>query len=231
MGNGRWSKRWMRDGLHVDTRNRSTSFKPGSESSLGGVSALGLGSGIWVAGANAGGVAWRMTSTWKLVSQMVHIHPNLSAPSKVRRGGCPPKSSWGRGHPPKSSQRPMEGSRDPSPTNASTVETLIGTYLASILHGSPSTPLWRWHKALSLFLVSILGEESVRKEMRKKRECSCIAPCKKNSLKLLTLVGTCQNSKCEGRIGQGVSWGIEVMKMSLIWWSAEHGWHGDKSCG
>ena len=34
----------MRDGLHVDARNRSTSFKPGSESSLGGISALELGS-------------------------------------------------------------------------------------------------------------------------------------------------------------------------------------------
>ena len=34
----------MRDGLHVDAKNCSTSFKPGSESSLGGISALGLGS-------------------------------------------------------------------------------------------------------------------------------------------------------------------------------------------
>ena len=35
-----------------------------------------------------------------------------------------------------------EASRGPSPTNASTVETLIGTYLASIpLHRYPGTPL------------------------------------------------------------------------------------------
>ena len=39
-------------------------------------------------------------------------------------------------------QKVQEGSRDPSPTNASTVETLIGMYLASIpLHGSPGIPL------------------------------------------------------------------------------------------
>ena len=35
-----------------------------------------------------------------------------------------------------------EASRGPSPTNASMVETPIGTYLASIpLHGYPGTPL------------------------------------------------------------------------------------------
>ena len=78
---GRLVMRWKgsrRDGLHVDARNRSNFFKPGSESSLGGVSALGLGSGVWAVGANAGGVAWRMTSTWQLVSETVHVHPNLS---------------------------------------------------------------------------------------------------------------------------------------------------------
>ena len=46
MGELKVVQRWMRDGLHVDARNHSTSFKPGSESSLGGVSALGLGSGV-----------------------------------------------------------------------------------------------------------------------------------------------------------------------------------------
>ena len=35
-----------KDGLHIDTRHCSTSFKPRSESSLRGILSLGLGSGI-----------------------------------------------------------------------------------------------------------------------------------------------------------------------------------------
>ena len=38
-GHGDLARRWMRDGLHVEAGNRSISFKPGSESSLGSVSA------------------------------------------------------------------------------------------------------------------------------------------------------------------------------------------------